>query len=120
VKESKLRELIRHILQKEVSGTSGSTGYEGPVKSDEEDEIEEVTTTGDVDGYNTPNAFRSSNGRKKKKAGFAKGHKKPNVFGYSVVKEELDKKDIEEIKKLIRDVIGDVYRDIWLKRNAWK
>ena len=36
------------------------------------------------------------------------------------VNEALDKKDIEEIRKLIKDVIGDVYRDIWLKRNAWK
>ncbi len=120
MKESKLRELIKHILQKEVSGAGSVGGYEGPVKSDEEDEIEEVTSTGDVDGYSTPNAFGKSNGKKKRKAGFAKGHKKPNVFGYSVVKEDLDKKDIEEIKQLIRDVIGDVYRDIWLKRNAWK
>ena len=27
---------------------------------------------------------------------------------------------LEIITKLIKDVIGDVYRDIWLKRNAWK
>lgn len=119
MKESKLRELIRHILQKEVSGVGAAPGYNAPVKDDDE-ELEEITVTSDADGYSTPNAFRSSNGRKKKKAGFAKGHKKPNVFGYSVVKEDLDKKDIEEIKKLIRDVISDVYRDIWLKRNAWK
>ena len=25
-----------------------------------------------------------------------------------------------KIKKIIRDVISDVYRDIWLKRNTWK
>jgi len=103
VTESKLRELIKSVLRKL-----------------QEEELEEVTTTGNVDGYSTPNAFKGGNGKKKNKAGFAKGHKKPDVFGFSVVKEALDKKDIEEIRKLIKDVIGDVYRDIWLKRNAWK
>ena len=34
--------------------------------------------------------------------------------------EALEAKDIAIIKKLIRDVIGDVYRDIWIKRNSWK
>ena len=43
-----------------------------------------------------------------------------NSTGYKLVNEALDKKDIEVIRKLIKDVIGDVYRDIWLKRNAWK
>jgi len=118
VDESKLRELIRHILQKEISGTSGAPGYEKPLE--DEDELEEITTTTDADGYSTPNAFGKGDGKKKRKAGFEKGHKKPNVFGYSVVKEELDKKDIDIIRKLIRDVISDVYRDIWIKRNSWK
>ncbi len=34
--------------------------------------------------------------------------------------ESLDDKDIKLIKQIIRDVISDVYRDIWLKRNTWK
>ena len=34
--------------------------------------------------------------------------------------EALESKDIEIIKKLIRDTIADVYRDIWIKRNSWK
>ena len=34
--------------------------------------------------------------------------------------EALEGKDIEIIKKLIRNVIADVYRDIWIKRNSWK
>ena len=29
-------------------------------------------------------------------------------------------KDLKQINKLIRDVVGDILRDIWLKRNAWK
>ena len=70
----------------------------------EEDELDEITTTADVAGYSTPFAF-SKKKRKKKKIG---------------VNEELDKKDLETIKKIIRDVVGDIYRDIWLKRNSWK
>ena len=70
----------------------------------EEDELDEITTTADVAGYSTPFAF-SKKKRKKKKIG---------------VNEELDKKDLDIIKKVIRDVVGDIYRDIWLKRNSWK
>ena len=36
------------------------------------------------------------------------------------VTEALDDKDLKQINKLIRDVVGDILRDIWLKRNAWK
>ena len=61
---------------------------------------EELTTTGDVDGYSTPYAFKK---KKKKK-----------------VDEALEAKDVQEIKKLIRDVVGDILRDIWLKRSSWK
>ena len=61
---------------------------------------EELTTTGDVDGYSTPYAFKK---KKKKK-----------------VDEALEEKDVQEIRKLIRDVVGDILRDIWLKRASWK
>ena len=61
---------------------------------------EELTTTGDVDVYSTPYAFKK---KKKKK-----------------VDEALEAKDVQEIKKLIRDVVGDILRDIWLKRQSWK
>ena len=40
--------------------------------------------------------------------------------GYNFVSEALDDKDLKQINKLIRDVVGDILRDIWLKRNAWK
>jgi hypothetical protein len=76
----------------------------------EEDELEEITTTGDVDGYSTPFAFDPEGEERKKK--YKNSLKKVN--------EALESKDIEIIKKLIRDVIGDVYRDIWIKRNSWK
>ena len=118
---NRLRELIRKIIQKETSIASAAGSYEAPINVDDEDEeLEEVTVTSDADGYSTPKAFTNVSGKKRKKAGLDGGHNKPDVFGYSVVKEELEKKDLLVIKKLIRDIIGDVFRDIWVKRNAWK
>lgn len=60
---------------------------------------EELSDTGDVDGYSVPGVFK----KKKKK-----------------VDEALESKDIKYIRNLIRDVVGDVLRDIWLKRTSWK
>ena len=77
----------------------------------EEDELDEITVTGDVEGYSTPFAF-DPEGKKKKK-------RKKNSYR-AKIKEELDSKDLAIIKKVIRDVVGDIYRDIWLKRNSWK
>ena len=69
----------------------------------EEDELDEITVTNDIAGYSTPRAFGKK--KKQKKIG---------------VSEALDNKDLENITKLIRNVVGDVLRDIWLKRNSWK
>ena len=80
----------------------------------DEESIEEITTTGDVAGYLTPFAFSSKEDKKKKKKRLTRS------TGYSVVKEALNDKDLKQINKLIRDVVGDILRDIWLKRNAWK
>ena len=79
-----------------------------------EEELDEITVTGNIDGYNTPMAFTGKKGKKKKKKVAT------NSTGFSIVKEELDSKDLAIIKKVIRDVVGDIYRDIWLKRNSWK
>ena len=38
----------------------------------------------------------------------------------SLTEELLDEEDLEMITKLIKNVVGDILRDIWLKRNAWK
>ena len=78
----------------------------------EEDELDEITVTGDVEGYNTPFAF-DPEGKKRKKKYRANSYRRK-------IKEELDSKDLAIIKKVIRDVVGDIYRDIWLKRNSWK
>ena len=67
------------------------------------DELDEITATNDIAGYSTPKAFGKR--KKQKKIG---------------VNEALNEKDLKQITKLIRNVVGDVLRDIWLKRNAWK
>ena len=80
----------------------------------EEEELDEITVTGNIDGYMTPFAFTGNKGKKKNKK------ISTNSTGYSVIKEALSSDDIKTIKKLIRDVIADVYRDIWIKRTTWK
>ena len=83
--KKKLKELIRKLYEKE---------------------LEEITTTGNVDGYSTPFAFNDTG------KGYRKKKKKR-------MQEALDKKDIDSIKILIRKVVADVIRDIWIKRTAW-
>ena len=80
----------------------------------DEEELDEMTVTGNIDGYNTPFAFTGKKGKKRKL------RISTNSTGYEPVNEALDKKDLDLIKKTIRDVVGDIFRDIWLKRNSWK
>ena len=82
----------------------------------DEESLEEITTTAAVPGYMTPFAF--SDGSKKDKKKKLKRIKKST--GYTAVTEALNDRDLKQINKLIRDVVGDILRDIWLKRNAWK
>ena len=82
----------------------------------DEESLEEITTTGDVAGYLTPFAFSDNSEEEKKKR--LKRIKKST--GYTAVTEALDDKDLKQINKLIRDVVGDILRDIWLNRTAWK
>ena len=87
--KKKLKEFIRQIIKAE---------------------LQELTTTGDVDGYSTPFAFNDTNepGSRKKKKEARKN-----------IKEELDEKDMKKIKLIVRRIVSNVLRDIWLKRSAW-
>ena len=80
----------------------------------DEEELEEATSTGDVEGYNTPFAFTSGKGKKRKRK------ISTNSTGYRMVKEELGTDDVVKIKKIIRDEVSNIISDIWLKRTAWK
>ena len=81
----------------------------------DEEDLNEFNTTTSVGGaYSTPFAFDPEGEKIKKKYGRKKNSHRKKIG------EALEAKDIAIIKKLIRDVIGDVYRDIWIKRNSWK
>ena len=75
--------------------------------------IKEITTSADAGEYLTPNFLQGKKGKKKKKKISTNG------TGFKMV-EGVDDKDIKMITKLIRNVVGDILRDIWLKRTAWK
>ena len=79
----------------------------------DEEDLDEITVTNDIAGYNTPFAFDPTGDRIKKKFKSKKNSHRRKIG------EALESKDLETIKKLIRVVVGDIYRDIWLKRTAW-
>ena len=81
----------------------------------DEESLEEITATGNIDGYSTPFAFRGKNKKGKKK----NKEISTNSTGFDVVNEALDEKDLKQINKLIKAVVGDIIRDIWLKRAVW-
>ena len=78
----------------------------------DEEDLDEMTTTNDIAGYNTPFAFDPEGEKKKKK--FRKNTYRKKIG------EGLEGKDLELIKKLVRSVIADVLRDIWIRRASWK
>jgi hypothetical protein len=80
--------------------------------------LDEMTTTGDIEGYETTNAFfgskvNTSKGRKKKKK------ISTNSTGFKML-ESIDDSDIKKIRKLIRQVVSNIFRDLWIKRSVWK
>ena len=82
----------------------------------DEEDLDEMTATGNVDGYSTPFVFTG----KKKKNKDKKKKVATNSTDFEIVKEALDDKDLKIVRKLIRDVVGNILRDIWLKRATWK
>jgi len=72
INEDALRNYIRELIQQEL----------------EDEELEEASTTASAGGeYDTPMAFRGKSGKKKAKAGYFGGHKKPDVLGYHIVED---------------------------------
>ena len=82
----------------------------------EEEDIDEATVTGDVDGYGTPFAFSDKSEKSKKK----KKKYSTNSTGYKIVGEAIDEKDMKKIKSVIRNEVADILKTIWLKRAPWK
>ena len=80
----------------------------------DEEDLEEMTATANIAGYSTPFAFDPEGEKVKKKFG-----KKKNSYRKKIG-EALESKDLEIVKKLIRDVVANILRDIWLKRTTWK
>ena len=80
-----------------------------------EDDLEEITTTGDIAGYSTPYAFSDDDEKKKRKMERAN-----DAVGYKFVNEALESKDINLLKIIIRNEVAAILRDIWLKRTTWK
>ena len=76
----------------------------------DEEDLDEMTSTANIDGYSTPFAFDDTNepGSRKKKKEARKN-----------IKEELGEKDMKKIKLIVRRIVSNVLRDIWLKRSAW-
>ena len=77
----------------------------------DEEDLDEITATGNIAGYSTPMAF--TGGKKKKKKSKKNSYQKK-------IDESLEASDIKVISKLIRSVVADIIRDIWLKRNIFK
>ena len=75
-----------------------------------------MTTTGDVEGYNTPFAFSGQSKRDEDK----NKRISTNSTGYKVVKESVDDRDLKLIKLMIRDEVADIFKTLWQKKSAWK
>ena len=90
--------------------------FKSLIESLTEELLDEMSSTDNVDGYNTPFAFggNSPNGKAKKKK------ISTNSTGFKLVNEKLETSDIKAIRKLIRDVVANILRDIWIKRSVWK
>tara|TARA_R100000664_G_C2739245_1_gene128006 strand:- start:18 stop:440 length:423 start_codon:yes stop_codon:yes gene_type:complete len=94
---SDLRWLLSLLNRTPKSGGNTETA----VAVQKEEDLEEMNSTASVGGeYMTPMAFDPK--QKKKK-----------------IKEELEPKDVQHVRKIVKEIINNMFRDIWLKRNSW-
>ena len=35
------------------------------------------------------------------------------------IKEALEPQDVQQVRKIVKEIINNMFRDIWLKRNSW-
>ena len=73
--------------------------------------LKEITTTGDIAGYETPNAFGKTSKKKKKNL--------EKQTGYKFIDEGVSDSYMKKIRDAIRKEVSDILRDIWIKRNSW-
>ena len=66
---------------------------------------------------NTPESEFNGDGKNSKKR---KKRISTNSTGYEMLDESIDAKDIKKIRQIVRDVVANILRDIWIKRSVWK
>jgi len=83
--------------------TSGISPAEFVMKNEAIEELNSTATTGDM-AYNTPGAFRKTDGTEdEEESGFNDGHKDPEVLGYK--KAKVSKRNFEsEFKKIAKEM----------------
>ena len=78
-------------------------------------EMNEMSVTGDIAGYQTPYAFSGKRKKDKKK----RKRNATNSTGYKIVKETIESSDIPQISKIIRLELASLFYDLFRKRRAW-
>ena len=83
--------------------------------------LKEMSTTGDIAGYETPYAFSTRGPNSKRLKDVRKWCK---IFGWEAAKgislnEELESDDYRKIKELIRSEMAIIMFDLFRKRKAW-
>ena len=83
-----------------------------------EDDLEEITITGDVEGYNTPNAF--SGGRKEDEK--KKKRNSTNSTGYKIAENIMKRVTVKEVKVWLKTLEENRYKRLVnadCRRIAW-
>ena len=108
----------KHFLEEILTFRQNRLFHKQGIKFDldRNKELDEITVTGDIAGYDSPMAFGDNSKKSKKK----KKKIATNSTGNDVVREALGRDDEKQIRKLIRKVVGNIFRDLWIKRSVWR